>query len=48
MLEQESPRALPGEAAIVVAMDGEHQHLTVAMYMLVITLVVIVIAKVLS
>jgi len=29
-------------------MDGEHQHLTVAMYMLVITLVIIVIAKVLS
>ena len=29
-------------------MNGEHQNLTVAMYMLVITLVVIVIAKVLS
>ena len=29
-------------------MNGEHQHLTVAMYMLVITLVIIVIAKVLS
>jgi hypothetical protein len=48
VLEQESPRALPGEAAIVVAMNGEHQHLTLAMYMLAITLVVIVIAKVLS
>lgn len=29
-------------------MSGEHQHLTVALYMLLITLVVIVIAKVLS
>jgi hypothetical protein len=29
-------------------MNGEHQHLTLAMYMLAITLVVIVIAKVLS
>jgi hypothetical protein len=29
-------------------MNGEHQHLTVALYMLLITLVVIVIARVLS